>query len=197
MLLDLHKLGVLILVVIFVIIIGVSKSFGQIEVLLHLYMDLLGLLLILIDYFSQAFVVSFLLFLLCLLGAEGYAYIAIVVDCFLQVLRLRAHFLLFFVNPTSEVAFVPICAYLLFLSASIVRKKIQASYLPAGLGCAGYFRISSDCLRSSRFLCEDCLVAGSAIRKGYVRVGVRTYLGLGRLSFFPCRHIVRHFDQNR
>jgi len=123
MLLDLHKLGVLILVVIVVIIIGVSKSFGQIEVLLHLYMDLLGLLLILINYLSQAFVVSFLLFLLSLLGAERYTYISIVVDCFLQVTLLRAHFLLFFVNPASEVAFVAICAYLLFLSASIVRKK--------------------------------------------------------------------------
>jgi hypothetical protein len=127
MLLDLHQMRILSWVLIAVIMHDGSSPFNQIEMLLHFYMDLLGLLFILIHYFCQALVVSLLFFLLYCLRAEGHAYIAIVVNRLLQVTWLSGHFLLLFVNSASKVIFVPLCAYLFFLFESFVRKNLNES----------------------------------------------------------------------
>jgi hypothetical protein len=95
-------------------------SFHKIEVLLQLHVDLLGLLLVFIHDFCQTLVIGLLLLLLLLLGAEGYADIAVVVDCFLQAVRLFGHLLLLFVYFASQFVVVTLSTNIIFLWAIIV-----------------------------------------------------------------------------
>ena len=82
--------------------------------LLHLYLDLLRLLLELIENFRESLVVGLLFLLLLALGAIWHRYLAIVIDLLLQVFGHCAHLFLLIVNVLSQVIVVSISANLFF-----------------------------------------------------------------------------------
>ena len=67
--------------------------FHKVQVLLHLHMDLLGLLLELINNLSEPSIVCVLLLLLLALRTIGNANITVIIDFLLKLLRLACHFL--------------------------------------------------------------------------------------------------------
>lgn len=83
--------------------------------LLHLHLDLLSFLPIFVHYFGETAIIGLLLLLLLLLGAEGNADVAVVVDRLLQVARLGLHRSDLFIDTGSERIIVALSANLVFL----------------------------------------------------------------------------------
>ena len=91
------------------------SPFHQVQVLLHLDMDLLGLLLELINNLGKSAIVCILLFLLLALRAIGDANITVIIDFLLKLLRLTCHFLRLLRHLRSVLIVVPLSSDVLFL----------------------------------------------------------------------------------
>lgn len=98
------------------------SSFDQIEVLLHLDMDLLCLLLVLIDNLGQALIVGLLLLCLLALGAIRDTDLSIFVDGYLKFLRLSIHLCNLLLHQCSQIIVV-------FLSPNILFQVDQVSHI--------------------------------------------------------------------
>ena len=83
--------------------------------LLHLDLDFLGLLLELINNLSEPSIVCVLLLLLLALRAIGNAYIPVIIDFLLKLLRLACHFLRLLRYLLSVLIVVSLRSNVLFL----------------------------------------------------------------------------------
>jgi hypothetical protein len=107
--------------------------FDQIQMLLHLQVDLLLLLLELVDDLGQPLVVRLLLFLLLALGAVGHGDFTVVVDLRAQVLRLALHLLTLRVHFLPQVVVVPLRANVLLELDEVAQVVLELGQLTLNL----------------------------------------------------------------
>ena len=104
-------------------------SLDQIQVLLHLQVDILLLLLELVDALGQALIVRFLLLLLLALRAVRDGNLTIIVDLLFEVIRLRHHFFLLFDHPLAQVIVVQLRANLVLQLHEIAKVVLELGEL--------------------------------------------------------------------
>ena len=90
-------------------------ALDEIQVLLHLDVDLLRLLAVFVNALGQTAVVSLLLLLLLALRAIGHADLTVVVNLLLQTLGLVIHFLLLVADARAQFVRVFVCSDLVLL----------------------------------------------------------------------------------
>lgn len=105
----------------------------QIQMLLHLQVDLLLLLLELVDDLCQPLVVRLLLLLLLALGAVGHGDFTVVVDLRAQVLRLALHLLTLRVHFLPQVIVVPLRANVLLQLDQVAQVVLELGQLALDL----------------------------------------------------------------